>query len=324
MAISDTLQPPFLPVWTRKLRAKAGSKSEACLLRDGILTLANHQPKNAHALGLKEQPFDSLLLKLSPLYRLSRRTYFAQGGIFDATLLSSTRSLSSVTLLDQCIEYSPIERELIWAATDSIDSKDTKLPHLYASIVYTTAVLHEQSHRILWHFLPGPPPMKKNDGGGFRYLNFVESLVITLDLALGDELGGDLSNILYLAGLTYELGTDIRRKKIARRVYRNYLHACLYTTYLLLQFHEPTEIRDIVMRLYGLDGKLTKLAIDRAIQLNQIFVGVTNLDWQEKNQEVVVKRLTRKNFTPLEVPRDPMDNNVIYFWAEKWFRKMGI
>jgi hypothetical protein len=321
---NSLLLPLSLPSWTGKLAALSRSKRESAILRDGIATLSKHRPKKFPKQTLIEQPFDSLLLQLSPLFRLSRKTYLAQGGTFSPTLLSSARSLSSASLLDQRIQYSPIERELIWAATDPIESKNLKLPRVYETRAYSTSVFHEQSHRILWHLLPPPPPLKKKSGDVFRYLNFVESLVISLDMALGDELGVDLSRILYLSGVIYDPGTHLRRERIARRNYRNYLHACLYATYLTLQLYEPDEIQQIVTQLYPFNSLLTKRAIERASRLDQAFVRITNLDWQEKNEATVVKRLTRKNSAPLELPRDPLDNRLAYIWAEKWFEKMGI
>ena len=247
-------------------------------------------------------------------------------------------------LLEQTIEYSPIERELIWSATDPIESKSVHLERLFETRAYTTSLFHETNHRILWKFLPPPPPLGKTGSAVSRYLNFVESLVVTLDMALGDELGPELSQVLYLAGVTYDPGTDLRRQPIARRTYRNYLHTCLYATYLRLELYESVDIEKAVTHLYGaaLDGPasntpshltrnltgLTKRAIARAERLDEAFVRITNLDWQEKNLSQVVKTLSQRSPKsspePLLLAESALDNRLAYLWAEKWFEKMGV
>jgi hypothetical protein len=324
----SSLTPLKLPAWTKKLpkvtATKPGSFQEAKYFRDGVRVLA--QVKSKHPLALTEQPFDSLLLTTSPLFKKNRETFLKTGGAFKFGLLSSPRSLSSPSLLDPTIQYSPVESELIWAASDPIESASLKLNRLYEARAYTTSLFHEQSHRILWTMLPPPPPVEKRSGSVFRYLNFVESLVITLDMALGDELGPSLAKIFYLSGVTYDPGTDLRQKKISRRQYRNYLHACLYTTYLTLQLYDAEEIPQIVTHLYPAEPQLTKRAIERASQLDEAFIRITNIDWQEKNELTVVKRLTARNpkSAPLVLPRDPLDNRIAYILAEKWFENMGL
>jgi hypothetical protein len=322
---------PLKPLaWEKKLpkarATKPGSPEEARCFRDGVRILAQARPKKLHKLTLSEQPFDSLLLSLSPLFVRNRETFLKTGGHFHSSLLSSPRSLSSPSLLDPTIQYSPVESELIWAASDPIESANLKLNRLYEARSYTTSLFHEQSHRILWKRLPPPPPVEKRSGSVFRYLNFVESLVITLDMALGDELGPNLAKIFYLTGATYDPGTDLRLKKISRRVYRNYLHACLYTTYLTLQLYDAEELPGIVTQLYPAEPLLTKRAIERATQLDEAFVRITNIDWQEKNEQTVVKRLSALNpkASPLILPRDPLDNRIAYILAEKWFENMGL
>jgi hypothetical protein len=323
------LSPIKFSAWVKNLpktsETKPGSANEARYFRDGVRALALVKPK-LQKLALSEQPFDSLLLSLSPLFKKNRETFLATGGSFKSALLSSPRSLSSPSLLDPQIQYSPVESELIWAASDPTESESLKLNRLYEARSYTTSLFHEQSHRILWNMLAPPPPVEKRSGSVFRYLNFVESLVITLDMALGDELGPSLAKIFYLTGVTYDPGTDLRQKKIARRQYRNYLHACLYTTYLTLQLYEVKDIPKIVTHLYPAEPELTKRAIKRASQLDEAFIRITNIDWQEKNEQTVVKRLTARNpgTPPLVLPKDPMDNRIAYILAEKWFENMGL
>lgn len=213
---SQILKPLKLPEWSRELprSTERHPKRDAAILRDGIALLAAHIPrrtaKEISENALHEQPFDALLLRFSPLFRQSRQLFLKQGGRYFPTLLSSPRTLSSPKLLEQTIEYSPIERELIWSATDPIESKSVRLERLFETRAYTTSLFHETNHRILWKFLPPPPPLGKTGSAVSRYLNFVESLVVTLDMALGDELGPELSQVLYLAGVTYDPGTELR------------------------------------------------------------------------------------------------------------------
>jgi hypothetical protein len=354
---TSMLTPLKLPEWSKKLPQSTDRhpKRDGAILRDGIALLATKIPAQALAkknakIGAKtkkltknsakdtiqplhQQPFDSILLQLSPLFRHSRKLYLDQGGNYYPTLLSSPRTLSSPSLLEQIIEYSPIERELIWSATDPVESKSLHLEHLFETRAYSTSLFHETNHRILWTFLPPPPPLGKTGSPVARYLNFVESLVVTLDMALGDELGPELSQVLYLAGVTYDPGTDLRRRPIARRTYRNYLHACLYATYLRLELYEPVDIEKAVTHLYSsaLDDpalnsvpSLTKRAMARAERLDEAFVRITNLDWQEKNRSQVVKSLSQKNREPLTLAETALDNRLPYLWAEKWFEKMGL
>ena len=345
---TSTLSPLKLPAWSKKLPQSTDRhpKRDGAVLRDGIAVLAPQisaktsgkissktptkpsKAKNSAPLPLHQQPFDSILLELSPLFRHSRKLYLDQGGSYYPTLLSSPRTLSSPSLLEQIIEYSPIERELIWSATDPVEGKSLHLERLFETRAYSTSLFHETNHRILWKFLPPPPPLGKTGSPVARYLNFVESLVVTLDMALGDELGPELSQVLYLAGVTYDPGTDLRRRPIARRTYRNYLHACLYATYLRLELYEPEDIERAVTHLYSSalnsTPSLTKRAMARAERLDEAFVRITNLDWQEKNRSQVVKALSRKNIEPLTLDNSALDNRLQYIWAEKWFEKMGL
>jgi hypothetical protein len=345
---SPNLLPVKLPAWGVQLKRKLprpgerDGKRDIAVLRDGVRafapftaapakgTLAAGGPEKAsskkkhHPLALSEQPFDSLILSLSPLFRLSRKTYLKQGGTFLATLLSSPRTLSSTELLEQRIEYSPIERELIWSATDPVESRGPQLTRLFETRGYSTSLFHEQNHRILWKFLPPPPPVRRKGSEVFRFLNFVESLVVTLDMALGDELGPEFSQILYLSGVAYDPGTRLREKSISRRTYRNYLHACLYATYLTLELYEKKDVEKAVTYLYPSNLELTKRAIQRACRLDEAFVRITNLDWQEKNYKRVVKKLSRSGVPPLVLTENALDHRLQYLWAEKWFEKMGL
>lgn len=319
---------PNRPSWAGRLEKKLGSKArggvprdkQAEVLRQGISALAGVRSLGAGKRGLPEQPFDSHLLALSPLYRKSREIYLRGGGKFRAALVSSPRTLSSPILLEQMIEYSPIERELIWAATDPRESRNPA--RMLGLRTYSSSLFHEQSHRILWRMLP-PPPV--GSGPGLRrYLNFVESLVITLDMALGDELGPGLAATFYLSGVTYDPGTDVR-EGLSRREYRNYLQAALHATYLTLEMYDPKRIPSAIVALFPMLGhELAERAAVRSTNLDRGFVTRTNPVWQKEHSPAVKRALSRLRGEPLVLDGDPMDNRQQYLLGEKWLAMFGL
>jgi hypothetical protein len=270
-------------------------------------------------LVLFEYPYDGRLLSLSRLYRRSRRAYLDMGGRYYPTLVSAARTLSSPILLEPRIEYTPMASELEWALTDRLERKNPRaLPELRR---FSSSVYHEQNHRILWKLLP---PLPQETSSIRRYLNFAESLVITLDMALGDELGPKNAAFFKAVGLIYDPGTDVRRKPIARRVYRNYLQACLHATYLNLELFKPEAIAEIVRGLYHNAGPLVDRAINRSGNLNTKFLTQTNLVWQRKHRKKVVAALSRPGEAPLEISSDPLNNIQQYMFAERWFERFDL
>ncbi len=300
-------------------RSPLGSRRQLKLLREGIRILAQAEPRAARGLELAEQPFDRHLLALSPLYRRSRAEYLGGGGRFAPALVSSPRTLSSPILLSQLIEYSPIASELAWAATDPGQTRDDG--HLLRLRTYSSSLFHEQSHRILWRLLPRPP---RDAAGLRRYLNFVESLVITLDMALGDELGSELSAVFYLSGVLYDPGTPAR-EGLSRRDYRNYLQAALHATYLCLELYAPDGIPEAIGALFAnqpeeLWGRATR----RALNLDRGFVTRTNPVWQRCHRKAVLAALSRLPGPAWAPPVDPLDHREQYLLGEQWFARFGL
>jgi hypothetical protein len=293
--------------------------SDAGTLSRGVRSLL--RKRITHSLALPEQPFDAHLLKANALYRLSRKCFLGQGGKFVSALISSPRTLTSSSLLEQMIEYSPVERELVWAATDPNEIRSGKFERLLQIREFSTSLFHEQSHRILWRFLP-PPSNSKAEVS--RYLNLVESLVIALDMALGDQLGPDRAQVFYLSGVTYDPGTQVLENRMSRRDYRNYLHACLYATYMKLEFYAYEDIKKATLHLYPQNPELTLRAIERAVKLDDAFVEITNPAWKKKHIDAVIQKLYRKRKASLRLPEGALDNRLAYLWAEKWFERMGL
>ena len=210
----------------------------------------------------------------------------------------------------------PTESELFWAATDPLESRRPET--LLRLRTYTASLFHEQNHRVLWDFLPPPPSEKR---ALQSYLNFTESLVITLDMALGDQLGPKDARLFYLAGSLYDPGTESRRGK-SRREYRNYLHAAAYATYLNLELYSPKRIPEAISLMFP--GEDAQRACERALRLDEAFVTRTNPQWQKKHARTVAKALARKGQVPLKLGSNPLDNRVAYLTTELWFDKFGI
>ena len=268
---------------------------------------------------LEGYPFDQQLLALSPLYRRSRSLYLHSGGTFRPTLASAARMLSSSILLEPVIEYTPLDQELEWALTDKIERKNkARLAELRR---YASSVFHEQNHRILWQRLA---PIPRQSGAVRRYLHFAESLVITLDMALADELGPKRAGFYQHCGLLYDPGTDLKRRPLPRRLYRNYLQACLHATYLNLEHYDRKLIAKVIRALYSNAEPLVDRAIKRSGNLNRAFITQTNLAWQQKNQKKAIKALARVGQNPLELRDDPTDNIQQYVFAEQWFTQFGL
>jgi hypothetical protein len=268
---------------------------------------------------LSEQPFDRHLLKISPLYRKSRQLYIQSNGKYLATLITSPRTLSSSSLLDHQIEYSPIEREMIWSAIDPIESKHSN--RLLELRTYASNVFHEQNHRILWNHLP-PAPTEQAEVR--RYLNFAESLVITLDMALGDELGPKLSSFFYLMGIHYDPGTTVRTELKQQRSYRNYLQAALYATYLHLECYDPEIISQVIRILYPNLPIFSARAANRSGNLDRAFILNTNLKWQRTHRKKVIEKLHHSKAPCLILSEELTDNRLQYLWGEKLFDLFGL
>lgn len=316
-----------LPEWANSIKMMWNQcgvpplKKQGALLKRGVQLLgrfSNRIPKST--MGLPEQPFDYHLLNCSSLFRRSRRLYLANNWSFIPSLISTPRTLSSPILLEPVVEYSPIERELIWAATDLRGSKSFE--KILMLRTFCSSLFHEQNHRILWSILP---PSSNKFASLRRYLNFAESLVIIMDMALADQMGPDLASLFYLIGVTYDPGTYVYQEVRSRREYRNYLQAALHATYLTLEFFDSAEIPRGIKALFPeLDSGLADRAVQRSGNLDRAFVAGTNPLWQKKHRHALFQKLCTKSGAGLDLPSNPMDNREQYLIAEKWFNLMGI
>ncbi len=294
--------------------------AEQAILRR-VRKLARSREKRKRDHELPGQPFDRELLAWSKLYRRTRELYCQWGGSFEAALVTTPRTLSSAILLEPRIEYSPIERELIWAATDPTESKSPT--HFLTVRTYTSSLFHEQNHRLLWRLLP--PPASHPDPVR-RYLHLAEALVIAADIALADELGPARAEALYDCGSIYNPGSHARNH-LGRREYRNYLHVIAYVSYLLLELNEPEEIKPWLAALFPqVSPKLRERAWVRGCRIDQQFIRVTNPFWQLKYASKVAPALRkgRTKETELRLPSNASDTREFYLQTEAWFDHLGI
>lgn len=295
------------------------ARRQAPAIRQGVRLLAAAGEPPRQPLALPGQVFDRELLALSSLFRRSRELYRAEGGTFSPALVSSPRTLSSPILLEPRIEYSPIAEELVWAATDRGQARDDA--HLLLLRTFSSSLFHEQNHRILWKRLPPPP---RSGAPLRRYLNFAESLVVTLDMALGDELGPRLAPFFHLVGATYDPGTSVRSEAGSRRAYRNYLQAALHATYLHLEGYAEADIARLSQGLFPGLGPLAERAARRSCQLDLKFVAYTNPVWQKRHAAGAARRLARRGEEALVLAEDPRDHRLQYLVAEGVLAELGL
>jgi len=277
---------------------------------------------------LPEQPYDAILLSESALYRLSRKHFINQGGTFAPQLNSSARALGSASLLSQEIQFSPIATELEWSRTDRLQKKD--FAHFEQVRSWITGIYHEQNHRILWKFLRGKKlfcPSERE--AAYRFLNLTESLIVILDMALGDELSARRANSLYLERGIYNGGSPYFRKvkKRSADLYRNSLLVCLTATYLRLEGMHPDDIPGFAQEIYSqLPWKIVERSVARALKIEPLFVELTNPIWQKKHVAEVM-RLFRapKNGKSLVLPRrKPLENSEIARIGSDWLQTFGL
>lgn len=302
-------------------------RTEARYLQQALREIArwNLQSTRLSRHELPGHPLDRELLTYSPLYRKSRELFLRDGGELIPSVASSGRSLSSSSLLTPEIEYGPIRRELFWSATDPLESRRPE--RLLTLRSWVTSLFHEQNHRVLWRLLP--PIDLRSRGAVSRHLNWAESLVIALDMALGDELGPKFAGLCYRIGATYDPGTDIKReghgsKRLSCRRYRNYLQAALYATYLNLELYDPTRIPKVIGALYPDPDGLSVRAAHRALQLDRAFVVSTNRRWQKLHGVRLARLLEKNPGEAVALPEDPLDNRLPYLFGERWFETFGL
>jgi len=291
------------------------------------MKISDHTIKQRHR--LHEQPFDDFLLLSSKIYRKSRINFEARKGSYLPRVLSSPRSLGSLSLLDNVVEYSPVRTEIEWALSDRLQRKDEKyFEHLLGM---TTNVFHEQNHRILWGFFRDKQiSCPKNKHSMFSFLNFAESLVVALDCALGDELGLKKGQELYRYGVLYSPGSDVfKRFALSPRAYRNYLQLVRLSVFLRLEGMHPEDILPAIMCVASpCTEAMRSHAVKRALFLDERFVNITNPVWQGKHKRALMERMrvSGKDFRELRLSgRTYLENEpFVYLLTEGYLDLFGV
>jgi hypothetical protein len=277
-------------------------------IKDLELLSALPASKRHDALWLEEYPFDLQLLTASRIYRESRRQYLDLGGVFAPRISSTMRSLSAQDLFADLIDYTPSSTELEWFRDRHVEVAAPEEEIVALSRFNEISLFHEQNHRVIWRLLP-PVPSEQRDVG--RYLNFAESLVVMLDLALGDELGAKVSAVAERMKVIYRTGRDSRWKKRGKSVYRQYLLAIQCATYFVLEMINPEDVLAAVDYVFPGQKAMNKEAVARSLDINELFTRVTNPEWQKREWKESRRKLVGlqgvAKTEPLYLPEDPLD-----------------
>ncbi len=281
------------------------------------------------SLIVEDYPFDGQLLTLSSLYRDSRKFYFEIGGKFSPKVCSTMRGLSALDLFANEIQYSPLMSELLWFKDHY---KEVVAPEILMnafSCYNEISLFHEQNHRILWNLLPPAPRNPKTEQMDFcRYLNFAESLVVTIDLALGDQIGKKYSPVFERAKVIYRPGGEDNWHTKNRNIYRRYLLTLLFVSYLSLELVRSEDIKKAVNYLFYDQLPMNKNALKRGQELSELFTINTNQQWQRrfwKQAQANIAKLQKSSPEPtLYIAEDPLDFEEEFVIANRIFDFFGL
>lgn len=269
---------------------------------------------------LKEYPFDPQLVSLSSLYRKSRQRYMKLSGQYTPSVCSTMRSLSTHDLFKNDIEYTPAYSEMIWLHQNVQNMPDSYEQVRTIKHFHDISIFHEQNHRIVWTLLP-PAPIDKNNLR--RYLNFAESLVVSLDLALADQVDNKLSKIFERMSLFYRPAGPTSLKKLSKKEYRQYLLSAFCATYYCLERIHSEDVLKAVNYVLPKNKKYNRQAVTRGLELNQDFTEITNPQWQEIYWQSAAAKLDEIHKTSkkevLFLPEDPLDLDSEFQIVERVF-----
>ena len=274
---------------------------------------------------LEEYPFDNQLLNISRLYRVSRKFYLALGGTFARKICSTMRGLSAQDLFKNEIDFTPALSEMMWLKNHHQEVSDPESEIKALMRFNDTSLFHEQNHRVIWQLLP-PASSEKNELR--RYLNFAESLVVTLDIALGDEVGNKLSAVFERLNLLYRPAGKNNLISSTKENYRKYLLAILCSTYYTLEQIERRDILKAVDYVFPQQKKLNKEAVLRSIELNEHFTKITNPLWQQRYWQSAALKLKKIHYKSKEeilfISEDPLELQEEFFYARRIFSFYGL
>lgn len=282
-------------------------------------------PEKHEKLHLAEYPFDLQLLNSSRLYRESRQLYYAIGGTFSPTICSTLRGLSAQDLFKDEIAFSPSWSEILWFKDFYHEATDPLLEIESLALFNGIALFHEQNHRIIWRLLP---PSASGQQEVCRYLNFAESLVVSLDLALGDEIGEKQSQIFERMKVIYRAGKNSKWLKKSKAHYRQYLLALTVATYYILEMVHEEDILNALNYVLPHQKESNKDAVPRSLEISELFTRITNPLWQERywqkaeaNLQIMHAKSSQK---PHFFPEDPLELGPELAIANRVFDYYGI
>lgn len=294
-------------------------------LKDVQILCALPTSKKLDKLTLDEYPFDNQLLTASRIYRESRKLYLSLGGNYTSKVCSTMRALSAQDLFKDEISFTPSLTELLWFKDHFHEVSDPE-QEVEALVRFNEiSIFHEQNHRVIWRLLP-PAPKEERDL--CRYLNFAESLVVILDLALGDELGSKNSYIFERMKVIYRSSGSLKFKNKSKEEYRRYLLSLFSTTYYALETIHYDDILAAVDFVLPNQKSVNKQAVHRGLEINELFTRVTNPLWQERYWQTAGHKLrkihTKSKADPLYLPEDPLDLTEEFHHVRKVFDYYGL
>ena len=284
-----------------------------------------HASRKHSKLILEEYLFDNQLLTLSHLYRTSRIQYLNLGGTYVRKLCSTLRSLRTHDLFKNEIEYTPSLSEFLWFKEyhQMLPDPEIEIDSLFR--FSDISLFHEQNHRIIWSLLPPPPTEESNMR---RYLNFAESLVVTLDIALGVEIGRDLSPVFERMNLIYRSSNKKLGKIKTPNEYRHYLLSIFCSTFYILELIRTKDILSAVNYVLPEFTKINQLAVSCSLELNEDFYKNTNPQWQKLNWKIAQQKLNQihKNSKedPLCISEDPLELETDLFYVRYVLDNFGL
>ncbi len=299
------------------------SKRVRRFLDDAHTLAALPVAKKYRPLVVDEYSFDAQLLTMSRLYRASRQFYRDLGGRFAARISCEARSLDGGLFAEE-IEFAPAETELLWFKDHHGQVHDLEAEVSGLLRFNEISLFHEQNHRVIWLLLP-PAPDTQVDLK--RYLNFAESLVVALDIALAEATGA-LAVPFQRMNLLYRRPGKNTWHRRPKAEYRRYLTAVAYATYCFLGLVENKDVIKAVDYALPNQKEINRDAVRCSLGLSERFALVTNPTWQNSFGEFALSRLeviqAKSKEPKLVLPADPLDFEAEFSLAQRVFKHYGL
>ena len=270
-------------------------KIKASNLNQGIRIIYKDYDKlKQHPLEVNNQIFDRFMLYSYPLYLKSRQLALGFDCEFQHIHSDISFQLIENTLLTNRIQIVPLENECRWTAFDPQFKNSLHILHVLYNI---SSVFHEQNHRVLWSLLPKCAP-----GGRAlkNYLNFAESLTMTLDYALAHTIQPKMAWFLQLTGVSYR-GAQFRKHSKDKKNYPTFLVSFCIGQLMYFDFCKKREVKKFLYEKFQVKNEIISDAVDMAFTIESEFNTETNRQWQIKYKKDCEKFLVRKSKNTLNL-----------------------